>query len=249
MVIFKSDGMRFFVSDIENRVMINDKEFRLWNDSMAKRYNPDIYHKNTFFLIKIVEKLRINTILTLLNVSPNDKILELGCGAGNLIEVFDKGCIFGLDLSIDLLNIAKSKRYNVQSNFIQSYGETTPFKSETFDKIYCSEVLEHVKDPKAICYEAYRLLKEKGLFAFSVPNERFINSMKTLMHLSCLDKMINLISKYKFTKDMTEEWHLHSFDLDYAKNIVRDIFLIEKIKFVPSLLFPVRIVVSCIKEK
>lgn len=240
--------MRFFVSDIENRMMINNKEFRIWNDSMAKRYNPDTYHKNAFFLIKIIEKLRINTILTLLNVNPNDKILELGCGAGNVMEAFDRGYIFGIDLSKDLLNIAKSKKYHVRCHMIQSYGEMVPFKSETFDKIYCSEVLEHVKDPKAICYEAHRLLKENGFFVFSVPNERFINLMKTLMHLSCIDKMINLISRYKFAKDMTEEWHLHSFDLDYAKNIVRDVFPIEKIKFVPSLLFPVRIVVSCIKR-
>ncbi|MEA3346992.1 MAG: methyltransferase domain-containing protein [Candidatus Auribacterota bacterium] len=37
-----------------------------------------------------------------------------------------------------------------------------PFKSESFDSVLCSEVLEHTKDPKQAVKEIYRVLKKNG---------------------------------------------------------------------------------------
>lgn len=231
-----------------NNINYDRKEFRLWNDKMAELYNPDNYHKRSSFFIRIIESWRVKTIVKLLDVDYDDTVLEIGCGAGNLMEAFNHGWILGVDLSYPLLNIANNKNYQTKHNLLQGYGEILPFRIKAFDKIYCSEVLEHVPEPKTICREAHRLLKKKGIFVISVPNEKVINSIKTLMHLLFIDKIINFISKYKFSKDMTDEWHLHNFDLDYLQNTVQDLFIIEKIKYIPSKIFPVRIVISCTKK-
>ena len=224
------------------------KEFRLWNDKMAELYNPDNYHKRSSFLITIIESWRVKTIVKLLDVGYDDTVLEVGCGAGNLMEAFNHGWILGVDLSHALLNMAQNKKYRIKHKLLQSYGEMLPFSSRTFDKVYCSEVLEHVIEPKLICREAHRVLKKEGLFVISVPNERFINSIKKFIRLLYVDKILNAMSGYKFARDMTDEWHLHNFDLKCVSNVTRDLFQVKKIKYIPSVIFPVRIVVSCTKK-
>src|SRR5262245_47215556 len=44
-----------------------------------------------------------------------------------------------------------------------------PFPDATFDRVLCSEVLEHVVDPAQATRELVRVLKPGGLFAASVP--------------------------------------------------------------------------------
>jgi SAM-dependent methyltransferase len=44
-----------------------------------------------------------------------------------------------------------------------------PFPTGTFDRVICSEVLEHVTDPDAATAELVRVVKPGGLFAVSVP--------------------------------------------------------------------------------
>ena len=44
-----------------------------------------------------------------------------------------------------------------------------PFPDATFDRVLCSEVLEHVPDPGQAALELVRVLKPGGLFAASVP--------------------------------------------------------------------------------
>ncbi len=44
-----------------------------------------------------------------------------------------------------------------------------PFPTATFDRVICSEVLEHVTDPFAAAGELVRVVKPGGLFAVSVP--------------------------------------------------------------------------------
>jgi SAM-dependent methyltransferase len=44
-----------------------------------------------------------------------------------------------------------------------------PFPAATFERVLCSEVLEHVADPAAATAELARIVKPGGLFAVSVP--------------------------------------------------------------------------------
>ena len=216
---------------------------------MARKYNPDDYHKQSFILVRWIERLRVRAILRELDPKKSDTILEVGCGAGNILECLSIGRAVGLDLSTDLLEIAKTKNYRIKSDLIHAFGESLPFRDESVDKVICSEVLEHVRQPADICAEASRVLKADGRFVFSVPNENLINSLKGAMRKCYVDRAVNFVSGYRFPTDMTEEWHLHSFDAEYAKEIIRGIFDLENIRFVPSPQLCLRIVVSCCKPR
>lgn len=49
-------------------------------------------------------------------------------------------------------------------------AQNLPFRDGVFDKIVCTEVLEHIPDDKAGIRELARVLKPGGLIAISVPN-------------------------------------------------------------------------------
>ncbi|HET7435652.1 MAG TPA: class I SAM-dependent methyltransferase [Thermoanaerobaculia bacterium] len=44
-----------------------------------------------------------------------------------------------------------------------------PLRAQSFDTVLCCETLEHVRDPRVCCAEAYDVLKPGGRFIFTVP--------------------------------------------------------------------------------
>lgn len=226
-----------------------DREFSAWNERMALKYNPHDYHTKSILPVRYIERLRVRTIVRFLDPMPSDRILEIGCGAGNILQEFRRGRMIGLDLSASLLRQSQEKSYKTNCSFVRCFGEHAPFAPGVFDKIYCSEVLEHVPDPSSICGEARRLLKPDGIFVVSVPNERIINGFKSISRKIHLDRMIQSAAGYHHPSDMTEEWHLQEFDLSLLKKTLHGLFSIVKLKYVPASLLPVRIVALCRREK
>ena len=215
---------------------------------MAVKYNPDDYHTKSFIIIRLIERLRVGSIIRALRIKSSDTVLEIGCGAGNILERITKGKIFGADLSWELLTLAKTKIFSRKPNLFMSYGESLPFKESSFDKIICSEVLEHVPDPKLIRNEAWRVIKKEGRFVYSVPNEKLINDVKKLLSAVRLNKVLSWFGKYEYSPDMTDEWHLHSFGPKTALELAGDKFDIDTVRYIPCRFFPVRIVVACRKN-
>ena len=123
--------------------------------------------------------------LNTLDLKPGDRILDLGCGEGRHVHAFYNGYdvhAVGLDLSHKDIKVAREKVElfsedqptweNRSSGF--SVGDATklPFPDNSFDKIVCSEVLEHIPDYQSVLKEINRLLKPGGMFVASVP--RFV---------------------------------------------------------------------------
>ncbi len=93
--------------------------------------------------------------------------LDAGCGGGYLSKIYSKkDCrIYGLDISLNYLKIAVS-RDNFYS-FIQGDILNLPFKDKSLDIVICSEVLEHIPNPKVALAEIKRVTKR--LFISTVP--------------------------------------------------------------------------------
>ena len=62
-----------------------------------------------------------------------------------------------------------TQRENAPS-LIEGDGARLPFANATFDRIICSEVLEHIHDYETFLREISRVIKPGGLFAASVPS-------------------------------------------------------------------------------
>ena len=113
-------------------------------------------------------------------VCDGDLVLDLGCGEGrHAINIYLQANLtaVGVDLSARDLTVAAERfapfmqSSNLQKAFYLQVADAAhlPFADRTFDKIVCSEVLEHLHDYHSVLDEICRVLKPDGLLAISVP--------------------------------------------------------------------------------
>jgi hypothetical protein len=114
-------------------------------------------------------------------------------------------------------------------------------------------VLEHVLDPRQVVGEMARVAVTNAIVVISVPNEVGINRVKEAIRTLGLSRWLlqGPGDSYKSPDKMTDEWHLHNFDLALLQEISKDILLIRQIKAIPFRFMPLRYVVCCqvIKNK
>jgi SAM-dependent methyltransferase len=111
------------------------------------------------------KRKRYDRIVELLDLKPNETILNIGCGQGFTFENFNKeNPITGIDL------FPKSKIHQKNFKYIQRKADKLPFKDNQFDAVVCIGVLEHIhpyETLKTTCDEIQRVGKK---FLMLVPN-------------------------------------------------------------------------------
>lgn len=212
------------------------EDFIAWNEEMIKKYDPDAYHNHPSAAIRAVERMRCRTVRGMFGAADEKNILDIGCGAGNLIPYFGGFEYIGVDISEFILKKA-ARRAQGKCALVRALAEQLPFRECSVPNLFCSEVIEHVVDPRAVIKEAARVLKNDGTAVFTIPNERFINLVK-----SVIPRIGASRRGYSAPRKMDDEWHLTSFDASLFEEMVRGIFTIEKKVAVPSFLMPVRYV-------
>jgi alkylated DNA repair protein alkB family protein 8/tRNA (uracil-5-)-methyltransferase TRM9 len=106
-------------------------------------------------------------------IKDGDKVLDLGCGNGRLVELFNGKAVdyLGVDNSENLLSIAK-KRYP-KSNFLLADALNLPFPDNSFDAVFSIAVLHHIPGRELrikFFDEAKRVLKPGGVLVLTVWN-------------------------------------------------------------------------------
>ena len=100
----------------------------------------------------------------------NMEILEVGCGTGIILSNIRGLCkATGIDLTEDMLKIARKKGLNVK----MAEATKLPFKDDIFDLVYSFQVLPHVPDIKKAVDEIVRVSKNDGIIIFDLYNNYF----------------------------------------------------------------------------
>jgi glycosyltransferase involved in cell wall biosynthesis len=110
------------------------------------------------------------------NFSKNEKIIDFGCGAGDLIGVLrKKGCnAWGVDVDEGAVKIAK-KHFGANDLYGMSFEKFFAKNTkEKFDIITLFEVLEHLDNPLEVIYNLEKLLKPNGKIVLSTPSRNRI---------------------------------------------------------------------------
>lgn len=133
------------------------------------------------------QKRRQRVVFEFLKPVVGEKALDVGCGTAKDILVFGKRGIFGVgvDLNTEMIREAKfkCKESNVGSiTLIIADATNLPFRNQTFDKIVCSETLEHILKWKAAVKEISRVLTTSGTAVISTPNTSSLAGMYRRLH-------------------------------------------------------------------
>jgi SAM-dependent methyltransferase len=117
-----------------------------------------------------------------LGLLPEDKVLDLGCGFGrHAFEAARRGAsVVALDAGTDeVLGVAATFAAMVEAgelsadslhaDVVQGDALKLPFPDAAFDRVICSEVLEHIPEDVAAMGELTRVLRPGGTMAITVP--------------------------------------------------------------------------------
>ena len=108
------------------------------------------------------------------HVHKKDRVLDIGCGNGRLIDLFENKSIkyTGVDFSEKLIEIAKKER-GKKGKFIKANALNMPFENNSFDVIFSVAVLHHIPSKEnriRFISEANRVLKPGGVCVLTVWN-------------------------------------------------------------------------------
>ena len=107
--------------------------------------------------------------LRMLELSRNDRVLDVACGPGNFTRSFaraaDGGLVVGLDASETMLAIAVRKTEGANLAYVRGDACTLPFRDGSFDAICCFAALYLIQEPMRALDEIARVLAPGGRVA------------------------------------------------------------------------------------
>jgi len=241
------------------------KEAEKAYDKLAEFYHKKRLKGKTFN--QLIER---PASFALLGNVKRKKVLDAGCGSGiysNLLA--KKGAkVSGLELSKEMLDIAKDYCKYYKIDFKQGSIDNIPYKNNSFDIILSSLVIHYLKNPEKAFKEFNRVLKKNGTLVFSTHHPVF-----AAMHDLKKVRGKNIMSIEDYFKEKKYFWKLHgnktkipsyTFNLKRLVDIVNqngfiierieEPFISKKVKGLPKHLkkwvgVPTFIVVRCRKVK
>jgi SAM-dependent methyltransferase len=96
------------------------------------------------------------------------RVLDLGCGAGDSVDLFRSVDPQVSWVGADIENSAEvAGRTRTDAEFVSFDGRRLPFDDSSFELVYCKQVLEHVEHPRELMAEVARVLRPGGHLAGS----------------------------------------------------------------------------------
>jgi 2-polyprenyl-3-methyl-5-hydroxy-6-metoxy-1,4-benzoquinol methylase len=106
------------------------------------------------------------------NLKKSDiKILDIGCGNGNISLALGSLGYNVTGVDIDSTSIENARKINTFKNVQFNVLDANAFDvKDEFDAIVCSEVLEHLENPSELVQSIFSILKKDGILVATVPN-------------------------------------------------------------------------------
>ncbi|EFU70817.1 cyclopropane-fatty-acyl-phospholipid synthase [Aliarcobacter butzleri JV22] len=179
-------------------------------------WNADDYSQKASFVSNLAFSL-----VDILDVKKDEKILDLGCGEGTLtIKIQNQGAnVIGIDLSEEM--VLKAKEKGIEA-FVMSVTDLK-FEDESFNKVFSNAVLHWVKDLDKSAKEIARVLKKDGKFVAEFGG---YGNIKFLC-----EAMDDVFSTHKDFGEFNNPWNFIS-DIEYKKILEKNGFEVHSIELI-----------------
>jgi len=97
--------------------------------------------------------------------------LDLGCGDGNHLDYLQHYAKNSFGCDYNLVRLARAIDHYPSITFFLADLLNYPVNDNSFDIIFFSHVLEHIKDDEKALQNAFHVLKPGGLMVLGTPNE------------------------------------------------------------------------------
>lgn len=193
------------------------QEILKYYDDLAENYDENRFG-NSYGLYVEYQERRI--LKQLISLQRRNKILDLGCGTGRLLDL----ATHGVDFSPKMIKQAEKKH----PKKILKVGEIDqiPFPDSTFDCIFCMHVIMHQNKKVLLQFleETHKKLNKKGRLIFDIISK---NRRKKLSEQNC--------------------WHAnHRLDISDIEELTKGKWILKEINGV--MLFPIHRLSSSIKK-
>lgn len=157
---------------------MKDKNVKEYYEKEAHDYDNEFYVKKEKYSTLRYRHNYILKMLSGIEIKPDAKILDVGCGPGEMIKdimLFNRQ-IYGIDIASEMVQIANERIKNISKNDLQAYIaegdiENLQFEDQFFDVIICSGVVEYLKDDTMWLSEINRTLKTNGYLIINITNK------------------------------------------------------------------------------
>lgn len=178
---------------------------KFWNN-IAINSNDELDQvlRNDFKSIQVT----VNNITENLKIESSDTVLDVCCGNGLITNEISKKCksITGVDISENLLNLAKTKYQHIDFVKSSATGLTKHFEQNAFDKIYLQfsfQYFDKSGQGESVISEMLKILKPNGkIFIGDIPDYQ----KKWSYYNSISKRFFYLTSKFKGTNRMGKFW-------------------------------------------
>ena len=189
----RGDGLKNY-ENLDLKDAKNDNRLTEVYRDWAKKYDYD----NDNVLGTVSQPKSVNLLSTRLK-DKTAKIIDVGCGTGLVGEKLKaKDFIYfdGLDISKDMLSIAKSRGY--RNLFLGSLNKQLPVLDDAYDAAMCIGVFTHGHVSSDGFNELCRIVKPGGYVCFTINEGVFeIYGFKEMIAEFQLNKVWEVISLYK----------------------------------------------------
>ena len=189
----RGDGLKNY-EDLDLKDAKNDNRLTEVYRDWAKKYDYD----NDHVLGTVSQPKSVNLLSTRLK-DKTAKIIDVGCGTGLVGEKLKaKDFIYfdGLDISKDMLSIAKSRGY--RNLFLGSLNKQLPVLDDAYDAAMCIGVFTHGHVSSDGFNELCRIVKPRGYVCFTINEGVFEEyGFKEMIAEFQLNKVWEVISLYK----------------------------------------------------
>jgi ubiquinone/menaquinone biosynthesis C-methylase UbiE len=110
-------------------------------------------------------------LLKYMKPDEGERLLDVGCGRGYVADMFSDPA---RNISVVSTDVTETGRPHIRGEFHLCSMADLPFEDNSFDKIYCLDVLAHFAEGEKGIGEAFRVLRPGGKIIVATPNKYYV---------------------------------------------------------------------------